>query len=172
MFVFFLRHFLSLSGASLEISMAHKSNASEKCLYTAFPLWSFTKQDILVRLMWRPLILIRDCPGLNWNGVNFFLFACFIIIHSFCRCTSERSCYLQLLKKYWLKVRLKVQCTHIYARFFMILENNNWICELKSKFLYFKQWHKWHEMGIGTCFMSVIFNVFSKMLLLLAFCHF
>lgn len=122
--------------------------------------------------MWRPMTWVRDCPGLDWDGVNFLLFTHFIIIHLLYRFISDRPCYLQLLKKYWLKVKCKVQCSHIYDSFLMVLENNNWICELKIKFLHFNRWYKWHEVGVGTCFMSVIFHIYSNKLSLPAFCHF
>lgn len=145
--------------------MAHKSNASDKCLYAALPLWSFTKQEILVSEgHWLELETVLVSIGIDL--IFFFLHV------SLYRFTSDRPCYLQLLKKCWLKVRCKLQCTPFMPAFCMILENSNWTCELKIKFLHFKPWHKWLEMGVGTCFMSAIFHVYSKKLLLPAFCHF
>lgn len=86
--------------------------------------------------------------------------------------TSDRPCYLQLWNKSRLQVRHKTWCIPFMPDFCMVLENNNWACELKIELLHFKQWVRWHEMGAGTCFMSVIFHVYSEKLLLLAFCHF
>lgn len=84
----------------------------------------------------------------------------------------DRPRYLQLRNKMRLQVRRKTQCTPFMPDFCMILEDNNWTCELKIKCLRFKQWVRWHEMGAGTCFMSVIFHVYSEKLLLLAFWYF